>query len=336
MGRDDETQALRAQIAAQQKTIDVLIEALEVKRDAPSDFAMFEQAVTLEQLVAVKSAELRHALDDLHRTQDQLVTARKLEAVGQLAAGVAHEINTPMQYIGNNVRFLEKAVNHIQVVLTALRTQDAPDVAATLDDKRLNRFLERIPRSISSTLQGIDSVQKILAAMKGFSHPGAGQVELANLNQLLDATVTVARGEWKHVATVAFDLDPDLPPVPCHAREISQCFLNIVVNAAHAIAEHPGEGDVGTITVSTRLEDQHAVVRISDTGGGVPPALVHRIFDPFFTTKAVGVGTGQGLAIVHNTVVTNHHGRLHLDNHPGEGATFVIALPVAPAPPEEP
>ncbi|GIX49666.1 MAG: hypothetical protein KatS3mg131_3877 [Candidatus Tectimicrobiota bacterium] len=266
--------------------------------------------------------------------QSQLAQAQKLEAIGQLAAGIAHEINTPTQYVGDNLRFLRDAFADLLTLLDAYqesgcgeRQQELEALAARLD---LPYLRQEIPVALEQALDGVERVATIVRAMKDFSHPGVEEKTPIDLNKALESTVTVARNEWKYVAELVLDLDPDLPLVPCLPGELNQVFLNIVVNAAHAIADVVGDGSQGkgTIRVSTHRDGDWVEVRISDTGTGIPEAIRERIFDPFFTTKEVGKGTGQGLAIAHDVVVKKHGGHLTFETEVGKGTTFIVRLPV--------
>ncbi|BDU73898.1 PAS domain S-box protein [Mesoterricola silvestris] len=267
----------------------------------------------------------------------QLRHAQKLEAIGQLAAGIAHEINTPTQYIGDNTRFLAEAFQDLlRVVEAQEEALPAPPghLAELLEEVDLPYLKEEIPRALDQSAEGIARVTRIVKAMKDFSHPGSEDPLEVDLNRSIESTITVSRNEWKYVADLVLDLDPDLPPVLCYPNEINQAVLNLVVNAAHAIGEAQG-GDSeakGTITVSTALEAGMAVIRVRDTGAGIPEHVRPRIFDPFFTTKEVGKGTGQGLAIVHTVVVERHRGSVAFETETGAGSVFTLRIPVAPAP----
>jgi PAS domain S-box-containing protein len=230
----------------------------------------------------------------------QLRRAQKLEAIGQLAAGIAHEINTPAQYIGDNIHFLEGAFRDLLEAIDRLEADLGPKVLEPLLAEADLPFLRReIPRAIGESIEGTARVTQIVRAMKEFSHPGSDDPVEVDLNRSVESTVTVSRNEWKYVADVVLDLDPDLAPVVCFPGEMNQAVLNLVVNAAHAIADaHLGDpGAKGTITISTRQAGDAVEIRVADTGTGIPEGLRDRIFDPFFTTKPLGKGTGQGLAL---------------------------------------
>ncbi len=272
----------------------------------------------------------------------QLAQAQKLESIGQLAAGIAHEINTPVQFIGDNTRFLQDAFRDVGELLEKLwnlveraRAVDGlgdvvREVEETAEAIDLEYLKTEIPKAIDQSLEGVQRVAKIVLAMKEFSHPGQEEKVPIDVNKALENTLTVARNEWKYVADAVTDLDPHLPLVPCIPGEINQVFLNIIVNAAHAIKDAlNGRPDArGTITVSTRTVDEWCEVRIADTGPGIPEKIRHRIFDPFFTTKEVGKGTGQGLAIAHAVVVEKHQGHLTFETEEGRGTTFIVRLPL--------
>lgn len=274
--------------------------------------------------------------------ESQLLQAHKLESIGQLAAGIAHEINTPMQYIGDSTRFLQTSFEELATVLQALQPYLEPDetdtepaatltaLQAAIEADRLEFLCEEIPEALTDALEGIERVSEIVKAMKEFSHPGVEGKTETDLNQAIQSTLTIARNEWKYVADVEMEFDEKLPTVPCLAGEINQVVLNILVNAAHSIADVTKDGAEGrgTITVTTRQEGDWAEIRISDTGAGIPEAVQSRIFDPFFTTKDVGKGTGQGLAIAHAVVAEKHGGTLTFETIPGQGTTFIIRLPL--------
>ncbi|MDJ0908368.1 MAG: PAS domain S-box protein [Woeseiaceae bacterium] len=293
---------------------------------------LFDDQGTLTHFVSIS----RNVTDHL-KLEDQLAQARKLESVGQLAAGIAHEINTPSQYVGDNTRFLKESFDDVNVMLGKLEGLMSGDVDAIatsdvrnlLDDADAEYLQEEIPRAIDQSLDGIARISKIVRAMKEFSHP-ATEKTLTDLNRTIESTITVASNEWKYVAEMVTDFDSNLAPVPCLPGEFNQVVLNMIVNAAHAIADVCDEagGDRGTISVSTKRLDDWAEIRIADTGAGIPDDIRERIFDPFFTTKEVGKGTGQGLSIAHNIIVERHGGRLELESEVGKGTCFVIFLPL--------
>ncbi|ETW98214.1 MAG: hypothetical protein ETSY1_19810 [Candidatus Entotheonella factor] len=281
-------------------------------------------------------------ITDRRLLESQLAQAQKLEAIGQLAAGIAHEINTPTQYVSDNTRFLQEAFHDLATLMKQYEAvcQAAHDTCLT--DTHLNAvkalaadidapyLRDEIPLAIQQSLEGLERVATIVRAMKDFSHPGGEEKVSADLNKAIESTITVARNEWKYVADMVVDFDPDLPDVPCFIGDINQVILNMMVNAAHAIGDLVAAGTLskGTITVKTRRVHDAVEIRIQDTGGGIPEAIRSKIFDPFFTTKEVGRGTGQGLAIAHNVVVEKHGGTINFETEMSRGSTFIIRLPI--------
>jgi len=271
----------------------------------------------------------------------QLRQAQKLESVGQLAAGIAHEINTPTQYIGDNVRFLKDSFQDLKNLLAsydrllaaakdkALSDETVQEVAAAVQRADAGYLLDEIPKAIEQTLEGVSRVSTLVSAMKEFSHPGTKEKTPLNLNHAIESTITVARNEWKYVADVETEFDPSLPQISCQPGEFNQVILNLIVNAAHAINDVVGKGGSkkGKIRVKTLNFPEWVEIRIGDTGSGIPEKVRARIFDPFFTTKEIGKGTGQGLAIARSVVVDKHGGSIHFETEDGKGTTFVIRLP---------
>ncbi|MCX6621469.1 MAG: PAS domain S-box protein [Acidobacteria bacterium] len=275
----------------------------------------------------------------------QLVQAQKLESIGQLASGIAHEINTPIQYVGDNIRFfqesfaeLERMLGALDQLLPAIRggspsARLAAEIELLSREADLEYLREEIPRSIAQSLEGVEHVSRIVGAMKEFSHPGPVEKRAVNLNRAIESTIQVSRNEWRYVATLETELEQDLPLVPCVQGEFNQVVLNLIINAAHAIADRVKERPEppGRITVSTRRNGDWAELRVTDTGTGIPEAVQAKIFDPFFTTKPVGKGTGQGLAIAHSVVVQKHGGAISFETDQGAGTTFLVRLPLEQA-----
>lgn len=292
--------------------------------------------------VAHNLTDRKEAEKKRQQVEVQLRHAQKLESIGQLAAGIAHEINTPTQFIGDNARFLQDAfidlkgvIDEYNVLLeTAKETAIIPEVVTkteeTLKAADLAYLLDEVPKAIEQTLAGVERVSKIVRAMKEFSHPGTDEMTSIDLNHAIESTVTVCRNEWKYVAELKMDLDPQLPPIPCLPGELNQVILNLVVNAAHAISDRiKGATDQkGIITILTRGAGAWVEIRVGDTGTGIPEHARDRIFDPFFTTKSVGKGTGQGLAIARSVVVDKHGGTIDFETELGYGTTFIIRLPI--------
>jgi two-component system NtrC family sensor kinase len=281
---------------------------------------------------------------ELDRERDQLEMERRvsqrLEAVGQLAAGIAHEINTPLQFVGDSVTFLRDAVDDL-LILTGLYREslfheaDVPAherqraMAEAEEEADVEYLIESIPRAFTRTEDGIERVRTIVQAMKRFSHASATEVAKADINDALQTTLAVCRNEYKYVAEVRTDFG-ELPLVTCNIGEVNQLFLNLVLNAAQAIAEKVADsGELGRLSVRTRVDGGDVVVTIEDDGPGIPPEIRERIYEPFFTTKEVGKGTGQGLALA-RTTIERHRGSLTCDTEVGRGTTFTVRLPVRP------
>ena len=279
-------------------------------------------------------------LTEKHQLERELAHAQKLESVGRLAAGIAHEINTPVQFVSDSLFFLRDAsaelfnvIERLEAVREAVAVGESAASAAAAaldaeDEADLPYLIEQVPRAFERSMDGLQRVASIVRSMKEFAHPDQREMTAVDLNRSIQSTLIVARTEYKYVADLETDLG-DLPPVMCYAGEINQAVLNIVTNAAHAIGDVVGDnGPRGLITVRTRCEGDDVVVQITDTGGGIPPRVADRIFDPFFTTKPVGKGTGQGLAIARTVIVEKHRGQLRFETTPGKGTTFTISLPV--------
>lgn len=274
------------------------------------------------------------------RLEIDLRHAQKLEAVGGLAAGIAHELNTPIQFVGDNVRFLQEGFAAFQRLLARHRDLYQAALCGTIpqgviDEVRKAEIAEEadylsteVPNALTQTLDGVDRVATIVRAMKDFAHPSQGEKTAADLNKALGSTLIVARNEIKYVADVKTEFG-DIPSVFCNLEDLNQVFLNLLVNAAHAIDDKvKGTGGRGVIEIRTWCEDGYVAIAISDTGCGIPENIRDRIFDPFFTTKSVGRGTGQGLAISRSIVVEKHDGTLTFESEIGHGTTFYIRLPI--------
>lgn len=274
--------------------------------------------------------------------EEKLLRGQKLESIGQLASGIAHEINTPTQYVGDNMRFLKDSFENInsvllknRIVLDRCRTENmfselVAEIDTIMSEEDLEFLVAEVPKAFSQALDGIDRVSKIVQSMKDFAHPGSAEMKATDLNKAIESTITVASNEWKYVADIETDYDPDLPPVPCLVGEFNQVILNMIVNASHAISDVVGDGtgEKGTIKISTRRKGEIAEIVIKDTGTGMPDRICKKIFDPFFTTKEVGRGTGQGLAISHNVIIEKHKGTIDVESKVGIGTQFTVRLPL--------
>jgi signal transduction histidine kinase len=275
----------------------------------------------------------------IQESQQQLLQARKLEAVGQLAAGIAHEINTPMQYIGDNIRFLRHSCPNLFELMRnweglalegALSTpagEALQKIKADYEKFDVDFLGSEIPKALEQSQDGIEHVSKIVAAMKEYSHPGFKSKTFSDLNHGIENAILLSRNEWKYVADVKTDLDRALPHVLCFPNEMNQVFLNLIVNAAHAIADK-NEKTPGVITIRSRCQGGIVEFDVEDTGTGIPEDIQGRIFDPFFTTKDIGRGTGQGLSVAYSVVTKQHGGEIAFVTRPGHGTTFTLRLPV--------
>ncbi|MCU7917845.1 MAG: DUF3365 domain-containing protein [Candidatus Thiodiazotropha sp. (ex Epidulcina cf. delphinae)] len=284
--------------------------------------------------------ELKRAEEERSHLERQLNQTHKMEAVGQLAGGIAHEINTPIQYIGDNLHFLKEAYEDISGVLEVygelLRQASEVEalkprtevVAEAIEAADLGYLKQEISNAIEQSIAGGQQVAHIVQAMKEFAHPGSKQLVPADLNRIISNTVAVCKNEWKYVADMQLQLAQDLPQVECLGGEISQVVLNLIVNAAQAIADSKRE-EKGVITISSQLSGDQVEMRITDTGTGIPQEVQGYVFNPFFTTKDVGKGTGQGLAIAQDIVMGKHCGELFFETEEGVGTTFVLRLPVS-------
>lgn len=278
---------------------------------------------------------------DRKQLEVELRQAHKLEAVGRLAAGVAHEINTPVQFVGDSIHFLRDAAHDITdliggyrgLVTAVLEGADAAALATRCRRKEeeidLEYLSDHVPRAFDRTIEGLNRVATIVRSMKEFAHPDTREMSSVDINQAIESTLVIARNEYKYVADVQTDFG-DLPRLRCHAGDINQVVLNVIVNAAHAIADVVGaSGKKGTITVRTEHRGDHIIISVSDTGTGIPASIRDRVFDPFFTTKDVGKGTGQGLALARTVIVDRHGGSLDFESEDGHGTTFFMTLPLA-------
>lgn len=289
---------------------------------------------SITHLLAVKED-----ITERRALESELRQAQKLEGIGQLAAGIAHEINTPTQFVSDNLTFLQDSWEATFRLLNSYRTavRDnlgdlSPRLVEDLSQEEqlcdLKFIGEEVPHAISQSLEGARRVAGIVRAMKEFSHPDSADKTITDLNRGIASTITIARSEWKYVAEVVTDFDESLPVVECYPGDVNQAVLNLIVNAAHAIREKLGGEGKGEITVRTRKLSRFAEISVSDTGTGIPEKIRTRVFDPFFTTKEVGAGTGQGLALAHSVVVRKHHGKIWFESETGRGTTFFIHLPI--------
>ncbi len=296
----------------------------------------------LEKRLKDSERSLEEMKDRSVLLEKDLERSKKLESIGILAAGISHEINTPMQYITNNVNFfgdllndfVEGIVLYKELLLSCTsgeETDRAIERSKSIEEIIDISYLEKeIGEAIRHTNEGLDSVAKIVNAMKAFSHMGSEERVKTDLNEAIESAVTVSRNEWKYVAEMKMDFDADLPLVSCFASDIRQTVMNLIINAAHAIGDviKKETGEKGLITVTTGYDKTSVFISVADTGTGIPEENLSKIFEPFFTTKEVGKGTGQGLAMAYNAVVKKHGGNLICNSEQGKGTEFIIELPI--------
>jgi signal transduction histidine kinase len=283
----------------------------------------------LENTIQLRTASLEEINEQLREqmrlrqaVELELGLAQKLEAVGRLAAGIAHEINTPIQYISDSVYFLGSAFGDL---LAVVKTTDNPRYPNPGTDLAFLR--EEVPLAIERIIEGTQRVAAIVGAMKDFAHPDASEKTASDLNRALETTLLIARNEYKYVATVDLQCGA-IPEVMCNVGELSQVFLNLIVNAAHALADAGRDSGTGRITIRTQLADKWVELHFEDNGCGIPEEIIAKIYDPFFTTKEIGRGSGQGLAIARSIVVDKHEGRISVASTPNVGTCFTLRLPV--------
>ena len=305
-----------------------------------------DDSVSAAQGTMCDITELTKAKEAWVEAVQQLSLASKLESIGQLAAGIAHEINTPSQFVADNMHYIkdtfadfnglfklyEQLIKQLETLeLSNAVTQQLEKIASYTGKIDLEFLQEDVFSATNQALDGISTISKIVRAMKGFSYPGGGTKEMVELNSAIENTLTVSRNEWKYAAEIVTEFNTELPMVECMPMEINQAVLNIVVNAAHAIEERQRqENDTsrGTITIRTAVEEPYVVIQISDTGCGISQKNLRKVFDSFFTTKEQGKGTGQGLSIAHAVIVNTHNGKLEVDSKLDQGTCFTIRLPV--------
>ncbi len=296
----------------------------------------------VEYIVAVLRDSSIRKENEVNQKQmrDKLQASQKLESVGQLAAGIAHELNTPAQYIGSNLDFLSESFVEIKELIDQyhmiINTENNSDPVLIENIGHARRsadydFLaEEIPQAIAQSQEGIKQVSQIVLAMKDFSHPGSKELEPAHINRIIKTAVTVSRNEWKDYAEMRLNLTEKNDLVTCRPNEISRVLVNLIINAAHAIDDYQkvqNNRSLGTITLTTQSSPKIFEISIKDTGSGIPEPIRHKIFDPFFTTKEVGKGTGQGLNIAYDIITNKHQGTLKFETVEGAGTTFTIRLP---------
>ena len=341
---EKENQELRRKLLEKEQAIQYLDECQRQERiraAAASDVLVNNSAI--QKLVSKKieeldkrQAELEVLSNSLKVAESELSQAQKMESIGRLAAGVAHEINTPIQFVNDSIFFIGEGLTDLFDLIDRLiasgdetaQAQRSSLIQKAIEDLDYDYLRDHTPQALTRASEGIARVSEIIQSMKSFSHPDRTTMTLVDINQGLTSTLAISRNEYKYVAKVVTNLE-ELPMVCCLGGEINQVFLNLIVNAAHAIEDACRDGgELGTITINSRSDGESVFVDIGDTGIGIPIEIQSKIFDHFFTTKKVGKGTGQGLAIAHKVVNQMHGGDITFKSNPGEGTTFTVRLPI--------
>lgn len=323
-----------------QQIVHALLNKWSMQREIEERLSDLSEAVeerTKDLLATNKTLEQEIATRE--ELEVELRQAQKLEAIGQLAAGIAHELNTPTQFIGDNVRFLDEAFQSLFSLIGEYRREfsEGEDLAVVRERLQgveaaadLEYLLADIPDALRQSIDGVEGIAAIVKAMKEFGQPGVSERSLVDINEKIESTLIVARSQYKKVAEIVSKLGP-VPSFECHGGELAQVLLNLLMNATQAIRDKlKDSGELGTITISSGTDGDYAVVEISDTGVGISEDIQDRVFDPFFTTREVGEGVGHGLAIARTTVVDKHGGSLTFETSP-EGTTFFVRLPLVGA-----
>lgn len=287
-------------------------------------------------------SDMKKTEEERFKLEKQLYQSQKLEAIGTLSAGIAHEINTPIQFVSDNTAFVSEAFLHLVDAINSYQKlvvdcSNGLDPSKVMDkfnqiaeDVALDYLREEVPLAIQQAQEGLARVGEIVGAMKKFSYMGTMTKSLSDINDAVKNTVLVTFNEWKHFVEVNMDLDPDLPEILCHISDINQVLMNLVMNSTHAVIDVVGQQSTvkGNIGIKTYTEDDNIIIAVSDTGSGIPKKIQDQVFNPFFTTKPIGQGTGQGLSMVYNVIVEKHGGTVSFDSKEGQGSTFFLSLPI--------
>ncbi len=271
------------------------------------------------------------------KLERELLHVQKMESIGTLAGGIAHEINTPIQYIGDNLQFIGDSIDEVMNLLTGYEALAGEaelknassglmqQFKAQAEDADLEFLRAEMPSAVGQSLAGIEQVSRIVLAMKEFAHPSSKEKTLVDINRVIERALVICSNEFKTVAEITLHLAADIPPILAHEGDLNQLILNLVVNAAYAIREKSKE--MGRIDVTTKQLPQQILLTVKDDGCGIPKEFLDRVFDPFFTTKEVGKGSGQGLALCYDIVVNKHGGKIDVESVVGDGTTFRVVLP---------
>lgn len=261
--------------------------------------------------------------------EEELRQAQKLESLGTLAGGIAHELNTPIQFVTDNMNFMSETVSDLLDAIKELSDHAPPDKKSEISEKfDVEYIAEEAPQAIEQSIEGLKRIADIVLAVKKFSHPSSSGKEKNDLNDIIETTAMVSKNQWKYIAELDLKLGDDIPAVYSNAGELNQVFLNLIVNAAHAIEDTQKGDSVGQIVIETAKNDGFVDCRISDNGTGISNDVIAKVFDPFFTTKDPGRGTGQGLSIVHSIVTQSHKGEISVSSELGKGTTFLMRIPI--------
>jgi NO-binding membrane sensor protein with MHYT domain/nitrogen-specific signal transduction histidine kinase len=286
-----------------------------------------EQRKAVQQRLEIEKEQQRRLIQELEQTHRQLLQSEKLASIGQLAAGVAHEINNPISFVHANLNTLKRWVAQLLEVIVAQEAVTGAPAASMLapvsqmaGELDLDYVRNDIMMLVEESLEGAVRVRQIVRDLRDFSRPSGDEWAMADLHAGLESTLNVVHNEIKYKATVVREYG-ELPPIECNAAQLNQVFMNLLVNAAQAMREQ------GTITIRTSCQGDSACIAVTDTGAGIPEEILGRIFDPFFTTKPQGQGTGLGLSISHG-IVEHHRGRIDVQSQPGQGSTFTVVLPL--------
>lgn len=289
---------------------------------------------------------LKRDVSDMINIENQLRHAQKMEGIGTLAAGIAHEINTPLQYLHDNTMFIKdslrnifSALNEAKEIVSSCTLENRSEIEKKfsrmkllLNDKNLNYLTQEIPAAINENENGIQIVRKIVMAMKNFSHPGMKTMQKADINEAIRSTIIITKNVWKYNTEIETEFGDKLPEVSCHIADINQVFLNMITNSCDAISERNEKSETGNITglikIKTYSDNNFVFIEVSDNGNGIPEKVIDKIFQPFFTTKQIGKGTGQGLALSYDIIVNKHNGDIKVESKEGKGTKFTVKLPI--------
>lgn len=327
-------------LAMEARQPDIECEVHYLRHDGSLARVVFRATLQLSHYTDIADSYIVQVLDiterleaerQIREREQMQLHSQKLESLGVLAGGIAHELNSPIQFIGDNLGFLQEAFQDMEAILAPLKDSSCSTELSGLQAKALDLeladLLVEVPGAIRESIEGVERVGNIVSSMRDYAHPG-GEMKEVDLNEVLKTASTVARNELKYVAETTMNLEPALKTVLGNQGELMQAFLNILINAAHAIQDKGEERGKSRISLATRNLAGQVEVEVEDSGTGIPREYITKIFDPFFTTKEVGRGTGQGLAIT-NTIVKNHSGSLTVESEPGKGSTFRFRFPVA-------